>query len=43
MNKNEANRLLDEVKLGIPVPIHLINLALIVTGDLQTNYEIRTN
>jgi hypothetical protein len=35
MTKQEANQILDEVKVGIPHPTHLINQALITTGDLK--------
>jgi hypothetical protein len=35
MNYFEAMRLLDKVKEGIPFPIHLINQALELTGDLD--------
>jgi hypothetical protein len=35
MNYFEAMRLLDKVKEGVPFPIHLINQALELTGDLE--------
>jgi hypothetical protein len=35
MTKQEANLILDQVKVGIPHPTHLINQALITTGDLK--------
>jgi len=35
MNYYEAMRLLDRVKEGVPFPIHLINQALELTGDLE--------
>jgi hypothetical protein len=35
MNYFEAMRLLDRVKEGVPFPIHLINKALELTGDLE--------
>jgi hypothetical protein len=35
MNYFEAMRLLDKVKEGVPFPIHLINKALELTGDLD--------
>jgi hypothetical protein len=35
MNYFEAMRLLDKVREGIPFPIHLINQALELTGDLD--------
>jgi hypothetical protein len=35
MNYFQAMRLLDRVKEGIPVPLHLINKALELTGDLE--------
>ena len=34
MNYFEAMSLLDKVKEGIPFPLHLINQALELTGDL---------
>ena len=34
MNYFEAMRLLDRVKEGVPMPLRLINEALILTGDL---------
>jgi hypothetical protein len=36
MSHYEAMRLLDKVREGIPVPLHLINKALELTGDLLT-------
>lgn len=35
MTRQEANLILDEVKVGIPHPTHIINQALIATGDLK--------
>jgi len=35
MNYYEAMRLLDKVREGVPFPIHLINQALELTGDLE--------
>lgn len=35
MNYFQAMRLLDKVKEGVPFPIHLINKALELTGDLE--------
>ena len=35
MNYYQAMRLLDKVKEGVPFPIHLINQALELTGDLE--------
>jgi len=35
MNYFEAMRLLDKVREGVPFPIHLINQALELTGDLE--------
>jgi hypothetical protein len=35
MTKQEANLILDQVKIGIPHPSHIINQALIITGDLK--------
>jgi len=35
MNYFEAMRLLDKVREGVPFPIHLINQALELTGDLD--------
>ena len=33
MSKAEAHKLLDRVREGRPVPLHLIELALVATGD----------
>ena len=33
--KQQANLILNEVKIGIPHPVHIINQALTVTGDLN--------
>ena len=35
MTKQEANLILDQIKVGIPYPIYIINQALITTGDLK--------
>jgi hypothetical protein len=35
MNYFQAVRLLDRVKDGVPIPLRLINEALILTGDLD--------
>jgi hypothetical protein len=35
VNYFEAMRLLDKVREGVPFPIHLINKALELTGDLE--------
>jgi hypothetical protein len=35
MTLEQANQILDEVKVGIPHPPHIINQALITTGDLK--------
>ena len=35
MTRDEANKLLDEVKIGKPYPDKLIDLALLTTGDLH--------
>jgi len=35
MNYFDAMRLLDKVKEGVPFPVHLINQALELTGDLD--------
>ena len=35
MSRQEANLILDQVKVGIPYPIYIINQALITTGDLK--------
>jgi len=43
MNKQEANQLLDEVKLGKPHPARLVDLALLTTGDLHGKlYDLDT-
>jgi hypothetical protein len=33
---DKANEILDAVRAGVFFPLHIINLALIVTGDLAT-------
>jgi len=35
MSHYQAMRLLDKVREGVPFPIHLINQALELTGDLD--------
>ena len=35
MTRQEANLILNEVKIGIPHPVHIINQALTITGDLN--------
>lgn len=35
MSKEDAHKLLDEVRAGIQHPLSRINLALIATGDLR--------
>ena len=35
MIKEQANLILDQVKVGVPFPHHIINQALAVTGDLH--------
>jgi hypothetical protein len=35
MSHADAMKLLDKVREGVPYPIHLINKALELTGDLQ--------
>lgn len=35
MSHADAMRLLDKVREGIPYPLHLINKALELTGDLE--------
>ncbi|CAB4127948.1 hypothetical protein UFOVP106_22 [uncultured Caudovirales phage] len=35
MSKQKANLILNEVKIGIPHPTHIINHALTITGDLN--------
>jgi len=35
MIKEQANLILDQVKVGVPYPKHIINQALTVTGDLN--------
>jgi hypothetical protein len=34
MTREEANLILDQVKVGIIHPVYIINLALTITGDL---------
>jgi hypothetical protein len=36
MSHYQAHQLLDKVREGVPVPLHLINKALELTGDLLT-------
>ncbi len=35
MSHYDAHKLLDKVKEGVPYPLHLINKALELTGDLE--------
>ena len=35
MSHHDAMKLLDKVKDGVPFPLHLINKALELTGDLE--------
>ena len=35
MSHHDALKLLDKVKEGVPYPLHLINMALELTGDLE--------
>jgi hypothetical protein len=35
MSHSDAMKLLDKVRDGVPYPLHLINKALELTGDLQ--------
>ena len=35
MSHYEAMKLLDKVREGVPYPLHLINQALELTGDLE--------
>jgi hypothetical protein len=35
MSHYEAMKLLDKVREGVPYPLHLINKALELTGDLE--------
>jgi len=35
MSKQQANLILDQVKVGISHPIYIVNLALTITGDLK--------
>jgi len=43
MNKEQANLILDQVRVGVPYPNHIINQALTITGDINgkisQNYE----
>ena len=36
MTRADANLILDQLKVGIPHPIYVINQALTVTGDLRS-------
>jgi hypothetical protein len=36
MSNYEANQLLDRLKEGVSYPLHLINKALELTGDLES-------
>jgi len=35
MSHSDAMKLLDKVREGVPYPLHLINKALELTGDLE--------
>ena len=35
MIKEQANLILDQVRVGVPYPTHIINQALTITGDLN--------
>jgi len=35
MTKDQANLILDQVRVGIQYPAHIINQALTITGDLN--------
>ena len=35
MTKAEAHEILNAARAGVPVPVHIINLALVATGDLS--------
>ena len=35
MIKEQANLILDQVKVGVPYPTHIINQALTITGDIN--------
>ena len=35
MIKEQANLILDQVKVGVPYPAHIINQALTLTGDIN--------
>ena len=39
MTREEANALLDKVLDGQDVPIELINMALVITGDMGSDCE----
>ena len=34
MSKEQAHKILDGVRAGVRYPLHIINLALLTTGDL---------
>lgn len=40
MNVPQANRLLDKAKDGQPMPAHLIDYALFLTGDLDGHFGL---
>jgi hypothetical protein len=43
MTREQANRLLDEVRCGKPHPARLVDLALLTTGDLHGKlYDLDT-
>ena len=35
MTKEQANLILDQVRVGVPYPKHIINQALTITGDIN--------
>ena len=35
MSKEQANLILDQVRVGVPYPTHIINQALTITGDIN--------
>jgi hypothetical protein len=39
MSHSDAMKLLDKVRDGVPYPLHLINKALELTGDLQQTHD----
>jgi hypothetical protein len=35
MSRQQANLILDQIKVGIHHPLYIVNLALTITGDLK--------